>query len=102
MGQAGSETEKLLASAIDRHKHGRLAEAESLYRAVLQRNPDQAQACNFLGMVLDETGKPQEGLALIERSIKLEPATAHFHNNLGQVHRRNGRIEEAIAAWKTA
>ena len=45
-----------LQSAIEAHKGGRFVEAEAAYRSVLQRQPDNADALNFLGMLTATPG----------------------------------------------
>jgi len=48
-----------LQTAIQAHKGGRFVEAEAAYRSVLRRQPDNADALNFLGMLTAQTGKPR-------------------------------------------
>lgn len=91
-----------MGQAILHHQQGDLPRAEALYRRVLEREPDHADALHFLGMLAAQAGHPQPALKLIDRSIALAPESAHFHVNRGNVLHSLGRVDEAIAAYQIA
>ncbi|OYU26192.1 MAG: hypothetical protein CFE41_17325 [Burkholderiales bacterium PBB2] len=45
---------------IGLHREGKLVAAETLYRRLMQLQPDDANAQNFLGMLLYQRGEPAE------------------------------------------
>ncbi len=92
----------LLQSAIEAHKSGRLADAEAAYRRVLEDQPNDPDALNFLGMLRCQVGDPQEAAALLRRSVEAEEKNPHAWLNLGNVLVVLGRLEEARAVFTRA
>ncbi|RUU73313.1 sulfotransferase, partial [Mesorhizobium sp. M7A.F.Ca.MR.362.00.0.0] len=72
------------------------------YRQVLARQPKHAAAAHFLGLLLHQTGRSEEGLDLIERSVSLQPTNPDFLNNFGTVMRDLGRPAAAIDFFRGA
>jgi predicted O-linked N-acetylglucosamine transferase (SPINDLY family) len=97
-----SEAHDELEDALRHHRGGRLALAERGYRVVLAREAENADAGHLLGMLLAQTGREEEGLALLRRAVELDPQAPHFHGNLGNVLARMGRIEEAAECFRAA
>ena len=63
------EVHELFASAVQHHQGGRSAEAEALYRQVIDAQPDCAAALNNLGLLLPR----DEALAMFRRAVAAEP-----------------------------
>lgn len=92
-----------LRSALDHHQHGRLAEAEAAYRAVLASTPRNADALNLLGVICLQTGRAEEAEKLLSSAIKQDGAVAAYHDNRGSALAAMGRVGEAAAAhWRAA
>lgn len=85
-----------LTEAIQVHRAGKFAGAESIYRRHLTLKPDEPQCLHLLGMLLFQTGKAEQGLELLRRSAMLEPANAGLRGNLAGVLIALGREEEAV------
>lgn len=81
---------------------GRLAEAESRFRRLLQQEPVQPIAAHFLGVVLHQLGRSDEGLAWVQSSLTEMPEWSEGHNTLGNLLAAMGRREEAVAAFMAA
>jgi protein O-GlcNAc transferase len=94
--------EQILAQAVQLHQSGRLEEAESRYRAVLARIPNQADALHLLGVLLSQSGKPAEALPLLHQAAALEPKSPDILSNLGIALSQTGEPEEAIEAFCAA
>jgi SAM-dependent methyltransferase/Tfp pilus assembly protein PilF len=90
-------TEPLLAQAIAHQQAGRLPEAEALYGAILETNPNHAESLNGLGIIAHLTGHPDDAVALIGRAIAIRERNPQFHYNIALVFAALGRLEEAIA-----
>ena len=73
----------LLARAVQLMDAGQTELAESTCRKVLARSPDEPEALHLLGVLLGERGAADEGIALIERAVILEPGNLSAWNNLG-------------------
>jgi predicted TPR repeat methyltransferase len=86
------------ASQLHRDRH--IEPAERLYRALLEVRPDDANAMHFLGVLLCQSGRFEQGLSSIQRSLEIDPGVAAWHNNLGNVMLDAGRIEEASQAYQ--
>src|SRR5437588_555625 len=62
-GAAGSSA--IVRGAKRHHRGGNLAEAERLYRQVLAREPENAEALHYLGLLEQQRGRSAEALELI-------------------------------------
>ena len=92
----------VLAEAVKLHQAGNLQQAESLYRQVLRADPRQADALNLLGVIANQTGKPEIGIDLIRQAIAIQPSEAEFHHNLAAAHKAVGEVAAAIAEHRLA
>jgi tetratricopeptide (TPR) repeat protein len=88
-----------LALAIRLHRNGDLVDAETLYRRILEASPDYADAVHFYGVLIHHRDRSDEAIAMIERSIALDPAPGRY-NNLGNALVERGRLDEAIDAYR--
>jgi predicted O-linked N-acetylglucosamine transferase (SPINDLY family) len=88
--------------ALQRHRAGRLAEAESLFRQILAAQPDHAEARQSLGIIAHQVGRHDLAVDLLRQAIAFDPHNPFAHSNLGEAFRALGRIEEAIAAFRRA
>jgi len=93
---------KSLDHAIRLHQGGRIAEAEAIYRQILQREPNQPDALHLLGMAAYQQGNGKLAQGLIERAIQQRPNVAMFHNNLGEVLRAAGKFSLAAGSYQRA
>jgi tetratricopeptide (TPR) repeat protein len=91
-----------LGIAIELHKAGRLAEAEKLYREVLQRSPRDGNVLYLLGLVSLAANRPQRAADLLARAIRLAPDFAPAHLNLGLALAALNRSKEALAQYDQA
>jgi protein O-GlcNAc transferase len=91
--------DQFLALAISHHQAGRLAQAEELYKLILQTNPNHPDALHLLGMVLAQTGRAPEGIELIHKAIAAMPDAALFHMSLGEAQRRVRNVDQSVASF---
>ena len=94
--------DEAMSMAVLFQQHGRLAEAEDVYRRVLEIWPDHADALHYSGILAHQQGRGEDALALIDRSLALDPDQADCYSNRGIVLKALGRIDEAIAAYERA
>ncbi|MGH7120085.1 MAG: tetratricopeptide repeat protein [Acetobacteraceae bacterium] len=92
----------LLRDALNRHRAGDLRGADALYRALLTRSPDDAEAWHLRGLLVHQCGRPLEAVIAIGRAIALAPGVALYRANLARVLAALGRIEEAHLALGAA
>lgn len=100
--QAAQSPSPGLHEAWDALQSGRLAEAESRFRYLLQQQPGQPIAAHFLGVVLHQLGRSDEGLAWVQSSLTEMPGWSQGYNTLGNLLAVMGRREEAVAAFMAA
>ncbi|MBV7541158.1 tetratricopeptide repeat protein [Acidovorax sp. sic0104] len=93
---------ELFAQALENHLAGRLAQAQEGYRQTLQQSPGHSSATHFLGVALHQSGRHDEGVALVRTSLQAEPRASEWHNTLGNMMSALGRHEEAAAAFLSA
>ncbi|MBM3725393.1 MAG: tetratricopeptide repeat protein [Acidobacteria bacterium] len=91
-----------LSTAVHHHKAGRLDEAGTLYRRILAKEPDHAEAMHLLGLVSSENGHDDLAASLIARAIKLQGPEPVFCASLGVVLRKQGQTEQAMACFRQA
>src|SRR5438094_10193604 len=92
----------LLRQALAQHQAGVLAEAERLYRKVLEQNPSDVDGLRYLGLLLVQTGRGEQAIDLLKRSIMRNGRIANTHNTLGEALRSVGKMSEAEAAYRDA
>jgi SAM-dependent methyltransferase/Tfp pilus assembly protein PilF len=83
-----------LQTAIDHHQRGQLAEAERLYRSVLERDPRNADALHFLGLAALQQSRSEEAATLIARSIEANRRNPEAHYHLGLACAALGRFKD--------
>ncbi|HIA2346876.1 TPA: tetratricopeptide repeat protein, partial [Burkholderia contaminans] len=94
-------TGQALQAALAHHQAGHLAEAKTLYDAILTAQPGQPDALHFLGLLACQLKQYDAGLALMEQSLVERPDASYF-NNLGNMLRESGRLDDAIARYRRA
>jgi tetratricopeptide (TPR) repeat protein len=78
------------------HMNGRLVEAESLYRQVLEQDPDSLRALEGLGVLLFQQGRAGQAATFFARGVALRPSAALFQANLGEALRTLGQFDQAL------
>lgn len=77
--------------------------SEAEFRKVLELNPDNASALNYLGyMLADRNVRVEEAHKLITRALALDPNNGAYLDSLGWANFRLGRLEEAEANLRDA
>ncbi|CAN7154985.1 tetratricopeptide repeat protein [Trinickia sp. LjRoot230] len=95
------QSAQLLNEALAHHQAGRLAQAKTLYTRILELSPRHADALHFMGLLACQIGQHDAGLTLIRESIALHPSPI-YHNNLGNMLRETGALEDALDAYRGA
>ena len=94
--------QQALARAAEYERAGEPAEAESLYRQVLDYEPNQVQAIYGLSGMALQTGRYVEALALINRALAIRPEEPSFLGTQGLILVQVGRLDEAIQCYRRA
>lgn len=91
-----------IQQALDQHRQGRLDEAAALYQQVLEQEPANFSALQFLGVLRGQQGRHAEALRLIEAALKLRPQDFGTLANYGQTLMGAGRLRDALSAFDRA
>jgi len=105
------EVDQETAAAIDRFGENRdliftraaalerldqVEESEALFQQLVDAEPDDANAANYLGyMWANREVRLEEALELITRAVSLDPENSAYLDSLGWVHFRLGDLAEA-------
>ena len=73
-----------------------------MYRRILVREPANGDAIHFLGMLAHQTGRNQEGIDLLEKSMKMFPNNAVYFNNAGTIFTGLKEYARAANAYQRA
>ncbi len=101
-GSGSASSDSKLREAMACHQAGRLSEAETLYRQILQANPSQPIALHLLGVTALQAGKNEIAFDLIARALAIKPDYVEAHGNLGIALRNLGELDEAVTSYRKA
>src|SRR5207253_335279 len=80
-------------------QQGGFAQAEPVFREILQAEPNDAEALSFLAAACLGQGKTSEAVALYQRLLSLAPESAEAYCNLGVAYAMQGLNDEAAANY---
>ena len=80
---------------------GSLEEAETLYRQILELDPEHYTALANLGNVLGRQDRTEEALSLLRRAVTVDPNHPHAHYGLALVFLSRGQMSMAEAELET-
>jgi len=76
--------------------------AITIYKKMLEAQPDFGQAWNNLGIAFQETMNPDEALSCFQKAVEFAPEMAEAWNNLGVAQDELNMVENSSASYKTA
>ena len=92
--------EQALQQGVAAHREGNLQEAERLYRAILQSQPEHPDANHNLGLLALSANKAQAALPLFETALKINSNIEQFWLSYIEALIAEGQIENAKRALK--
>ena len=98
----GIDPLQALRRAVQFHQQGRLDQAEPLYRAILDAQPNSFDANYLFGVLRVQQGRNHEALDLVGAALKANSHSASAHATLGTALERLGRLEAALASYNQA
>jgi len=93
------EFRALVAGAMTLFQAGRLAEAESAYRAALAIVPADPAVTHNLGVAIAAQGRHRAAIGCFEAALRADPTFVSAHYNRAVALTRLGETAEAIAAF---
>ena len=100
--QSAQQLAGALNDALAHHNAGRLAEAEAIYRQMLQAEPNHADALHLSGLIAYHSGRSETAVELIGRAIAVNPSNPLYFNNLGNMLHEQGRLDSAEDHFRKA
>jgi len=91
-----------LQQAVQLLQAGRVAEAEAGLSARLVQQPGDVEALQLRGMARGRLGQFEAGAADLKQAAKRHSQPHAVLNNLGNLYRRAGDLEGAVAAYRAA
>ena len=93
---------QLLQQAVREFQAGKSAQAAALCEKVVERDPRNILALNFLALVEQQRGRHEQALSWIQRAIQLSPSNAEARRTAGSILLGLGRYAEAAEATRKA
>ncbi len=97
---SGQNTE--LQNAIALHQNGRLAEAATQYKKLLNLFPKNPYLLSEIGIIALKMGDSEEGVRLLEKSLEVEPNQPVTCVNLGIAFSQRKQLVKALANYDRA
>src|SRR4051812_18274016 len=94
--------DQAIAIALEHHRAGNLQEAEAIYRKVLAAQPEHPAALHWLAVIARATGHVDDELALLLRSIELNPNDPLSRQDLGETFAARRQFAEAEQQYLAA
>ncbi|MFM0335962.1 tetratricopeptide repeat protein [Paraburkholderia fungorum] len=92
------QLEHMLRQAVALQHNGAFAEAEELYREILELKPRHFDALQLLGALALQGGRVQEGIELLRKAVAINVKQAPTHSNLAYALNVSQRFGEALAS----
>ncbi|MGL5192850.1 MAG: tetratricopeptide repeat protein, partial [Chroococcales cyanobacterium] len=78
---------------------GNFAQAQTLCREILHREPEHLLVLNLLGTIAAQEGDNLGAIAWYQQAVKVHPEVPEFHYNLANALKLEGQQAEAIAHY---
>jgi tetratricopeptide (TPR) repeat protein len=91
-----------LKAGLALEKSGYSAEAASVYRELLSKEPHNVDLIHLLGNAALSRGNLSEAIELLQRAVNLAPGSAVIHCHIADAYTASGDIELAVEHYKRA
>jgi Flp pilus assembly protein TadD len=91
---------KEFGKATKLYQKGRLAPAREILERIVSRHPDHTDSINNLAAIAGRMGDLQTALNYAVRAVKLDPTSALFIRNVGQILFQMSRYGQAAEAFR--
>ena len=93
--QFRKEAPAAMEGAVAAYRAGRIADAATLCRRIIEMLPDHFDALRLLGVIELDSGRFNEAEQALNRAVGANPRSAEVHSNLGLALAKLGRFEQA-------
>lgn len=91
---------KQIQSAYQLYSQGRLPQAETAFRRILESSPEQVDALQGLSLIVFQRGHYQSAIQIIKKARMLNPNSPDIHYNLGNMLMQVGQLKAAIECYE--
>ncbi len=84
------------------HRAGRIGEAESFYRQVLDNKPNHGDANHLMGMIAHQVSRNDRAIQFFKKAIHANPDKAAYHASLSSALLYLGRFDDAVSSCRKA
>lgn len=95
------ERQKLL-EAFSLHTSGNREKAEELYRKIIGADPCHPDSLHILGGLAFCLGEDRIATEMLNQAIQLNSDRSHYYGTLGDVYKKQGKLNEAIQCYLKA
>jgi predicted O-linked N-acetylglucosamine transferase (SPINDLY family) len=88
--------------AMQYHQSGDFAQADALYRRILQHDPNHPDALHYLGVLAYQIGQNAAAVELISKAIRVYPTSSPMYCNLGLALQAQGKFDAAAENYQQA
>ena len=78
----------------------RYEDAARMFGEALKADPENWQACNYLGLAASRRGLYEEARSAYEKAVLLQPDYASAHFNLATALEKLGQLDLALRRWR--
>jgi TolB-like protein/cytochrome c-type biogenesis protein CcmH/NrfG len=82
--------------AMTEHRRGNGEVAEQLLRRAVEADPNAIEARNYYSRILNEAGRDDEALRLLQESLAIDPLSAEVHFLMAIMHRGRFEYEKSL------
>tara|TARA_B110000977_G_scaffold201472_1_gene296227 strand:+ start:756 stop:3098 length:2343 start_codon:yes stop_codon:yes gene_type:complete len=100
--KAKNPSQQQLTCLLELYQNRRLSDAEKLAISITQDFPKHQFGWKVLGAVLKQTGRINESLIAMQKSVQLSPEDAEAHTHLGATLQELGKLDKAVASHTQA
>lgn len=86
--------------AVAHHMAGRLVEADTIYRQILQEDANHSDALGMFGILSHQRGDNAIAVEFLGRAVALRPNWAEAHYNLGNACKALGLKDQALSSYR--
>ncbi|NET14381.1 MAG: tetratricopeptide repeat protein, partial [Okeania sp. SIO1H6] len=94
--------ENIFNSAVNNYQKGNLKLAKKICHQILERDTENWQLLNLLGVIAGLEGQAKAAFAYFDQAVKLNQNNAEIHSNLGLALKENQQLETAIKHYQKA
>jgi len=98
----GVSTTDMLQSAVTLHHHGKLGEAEVIYKRILESEPNNIEARQLLTAIAVQKSNFIDAIELFDKAIKINTSHQSLLNSFGVVLHQLKRYDEALLCYNKA